>query len=199
MADSPIDIEIEDNALIVELLGPFSRNLADLERAFEVQIYQRGNILSITGDAEETKMVTEAIRRLEARLKQGRPLETGDVHGAIRLARGIPTPAGSDETGPRKSKIEIHTRKRVIEPRSATQRDYISALTQNSLTFGVGPAGTGKTYLAVAAAVSAYLERRVERIVLSRPAVEAGERWGFLPGDMKEKICLLYTSPSPRD
>lgn len=188
MADSPIDIEIEDNALIVELLGPFSRNLADLERAFEVQIYQRGNILSITGDAEETKMVTEAIRRLEARLKQGRPLETGDVHGAIRLARGIPTPAGSDETGPRKSKIEIHTRKRVIEPRSATQRDYISALTQNSLTFGVGPAGTGKTYLAVAAAVSAYLERRVERIVLSRPAVEAGERLGFLPGDMKEKI-----------
>ena len=188
MAHSPIDIEIEDNAMIVELLGPFSRNLADLERAFEVQIYQRGNILSITGDAEETKMVTDAIRRLEARLKQGRSLETGDVHGAIRLARGIPTPAGSDETAPRQSKIEIHTRKRVIEPRSATQRDYISALTQNSLTFGVGPAGTGKTYLAVAAAVSAYLEKRVERIVLSRPAVEAGERLGFLPGDMKEKI-----------
>ena len=188
MAHSPVDIEIEDNAVVAELLGPYSRNLADLERAFEVQIYQRGNILSITGDADETKMATDAIRRLEKRLKQGRSLETGDVHGAIRLARGFPAPSQSDSSSPRKSKIEIHTRKRVIEPRSATQRDYISALTQNNLTFGVGPAGTGKTYLAVAAAVSAYLEKRVERIVLSRPAVEAGERVGFLPGDMKEKI-----------
>ncbi len=188
MADSPLDIEIEDNAVVAELLGPYSRNLADLERAFDVQIYQRGNVLSITGDAEETKMATDAIRRLETRLKKGRSLEAGDVHGAIRMARGIPTPPESNDTAPRRSKIEIHTRKRVIEPRSPTQRDYISALTQNSLTFGVGPAGTGKTYLAVAAAVSAYLERRVERIVLSRPAVEAGERLGFLPGDMKEKI-----------
>jgi len=145
VANSPVDIEIEDNAVVAELLGPYSRNLADLERAFEVQIYQRGNILSITGEAEETKMATNAIRRLEKRLKQGRSLESGDVHGAIRLARGIPAPAQSGDTAPRKSKLEFHTRKRVIEPRSATQRDYIAALTENNLTFGVGPAACGRS------------------------------------------------------
>ncbi len=190
LTHKPIEIEIEDNAIVAELLGPYSRNIADIEQAFQVQIYQRGNILSLAGGTGETAMATDAIRRLEARLKQGRTVETGDVHGAIRLARGKPAQpsAPASDTVPARTKAEIQTRKRVIEPRSPTQRDYILALQNNNLTFGVGPAGTGKTYLAVAAAVAAFLERRVERIVLSRPAVEAGERLGFLPGDMKEKI-----------
>jgi len=184
------DIEIEDNAIVAELLGPYNRNIAEIERAFAVQVNQRGNIISVAGDPEEAKMATDVIRRLETRLKQGRSLETGDVQGAIRLARGKPSPSTSStgDPAPKRTKAEIHTRKRVIEPRSATQRDYILDLQNNNLTFGVGPAGTGKTYLAVAAAVAAFLERRVERIVLSRPAVEAGERLGFLPGDLKEKI-----------
>lgn len=190
MVKNPVDVEIEDNAIVAELLGPYSRNVADIERAFQVQVYQRGNKLSINGEPDEIKMAIDAIRRLERRLKQGRTVESGDVLGAIRLARGTPAPAPipSSEIMPASAATEIHTRKRVIEPRSPTQRDYITALLNNNLTFGVGPAGTGKTYLAVAAAVSAFLERRVERIVLSRPAVEAGERLGFLPGDMKEKI-----------
>ncbi len=190
MPNIPADIQIEDNAVVAELLGPYNRNIAEIERAFEVQINQRGNILSVVGEPEEAKMATDVINRLEARLKQGRSVETGDVQGAIRLARGKPAPnaaVGSD-TAPTRKKVEIQTRKRVIEPRSPTQRDYITALQSNNLIFGIGPAGTGKTYLAVAAAVAAFLERRVERIVLSRPAVEAGERLGFLPGDMKEKI-----------
>ncbi len=190
MPNTPADIQIEDNAIVAELLGPYNRNIAEIERAFEVQINQRGNILSVVGEPEEAKMATDVINRLEARLKQGRSVETGDVQGAIRLARGRPAPnaATSNDTAPTRKKVEIQTRKRVIEPRSPTQRDYITALQGNNLIFGVGPAGTGKTYLAVAAAVAAFLERRVERIVLSRPAVEAGERLGFLPGDMKEKI-----------
>ena len=190
MANKPVEIEIEDNAVVAELLGPYNRNIADIERAFQVQINQRGNVLSLMGDPDELQMASDAIRRLETRLKQGRTVETGDVHGAIRLARGTPAPVATpaSETMPARAKAEIQTRKRVIEPRSPTQRDYILALQGNNLTFGVGPAGTGKTYLAVAAAVAAFLERRVERIVLSRPAVEAGERLGFLPGDMKEKI-----------
>jgi len=190
LANTPVEIEVEDNAIVAELLGPYNRNIADIERAFQVQINQRGNILSLLGDPEETQMASDAIKRLETRLKQGRTVETGDVLGAIRLARGTPapTPSPASETRPARSKAEFQTRKRVIEPRSPTQRDYITALQSKNLTFGVGPAGTGKTYLAVAAAVAAFLERRVERIVLSRPAVEAGERLGFLPGDMKEKI-----------
>ena len=190
MSKASVDIEIEDNAVVAELLGPYSRNVADIERAFQVQIYQRGNVLAINGEPDETKMATDAIRRLERRLKQGRTVETGDVHGAIRLARGTPAPAPlpQSELMPASAATEIHTRKRIIEPRSPTQRSYITALMNNNLTFGVGPAGTGKTYLAVAAAVAAFLEKRVERIVLSRPAVEAGERLGFLPGDLKEKI-----------
>jgi phosphate starvation-inducible PhoH-like protein len=190
VANTPVDIEIEDNAIVAELLGPYNRNIADIERAFQVQVYQRGNQLSISGEPEDIRMATDVFQRLEKRLKQGRNVETGDVNGAIRLARGRPAApsAPQSEARPAKKITEIQTRKRVIEPRSQTQRDYIGNLVENSLTFGVGPAGTGKTYLAVAAAVSAFLERRVERIVLSRPAVEAGERLGFLPGDMKEKI-----------
>ena len=191
MADTtPVDIEIEDNAIVAELLGPYNRNLAAIERAFQVQVYQRGNRLSITGEPEDVRMATDVFQRLEKRLKQGRNVEAGDVNGAISLARGRPTApkTAAGAIRPAKPATEIQTRKRVIEPRSPTQRDYIGNLVENSLTFGVGPAGTGKTYLAVAAAVSAFLERRVERIVLSRPAVEAGERLGFLPGDMKEKI-----------
>ncbi len=190
MPNIPADIQIEDNAIVAELLGPYNRNIAEIERAFEVQINQRGNILSVVGEPEEAKMATDVINRLEARLKQGRSVESGDVQGAIRLARGKPASnmASGSDTAPTRKKVEIQTRKRVIEPRSPTQRDYITALQDNNLIFGIGPAGTGKTYLAVAAAVAAFLERRVERIVLSRPAVEAGERLGFLPGDMKEKI-----------
>ncbi len=188
LSKPPVDIEIDDNSIVAELLGPYNRNIAEIERSFDVKINQRGNVLSIVGDPEDSRLATDIIHRLETRLKLGRPVEAGDVSGAIRLAKGKPAPAfvktGSKDT----AKVEIHTRKRVIEPRSRTQHDYILALQNNNLTFGTGPAGTGKTYLAVAAAVAAFLERRVERIVLSRPAVEAGERLGFLPGDMKEKI-----------
>lgn len=191
IAEGSATLQFDDNKLMAELVGPYSRNLASIEKAFEVEIHHRGNILSLNGDGRPVAMALDAIRQLERRLKQQRPVEQGDVEGAIRLAREETQSveaSPSKPAAPKGPRTEIHTRKRIIEPRSPRQRTYIEALTNDTLTFGIGPAGTGKSYLAVAAAVAAFMEKRVDRIILSRPAVEAGERLGFLPGDLKEKI-----------
>lgn len=190
VTQTPVTIEFDDNAMVAQLVGPYSKNLATMERAFGIEIHQRGNVLALIGDEDDVKATVEALRSLERRYGQDRPIEQGDVDGAIRFAREsqkrsvVPSPAKI----PAARVKEIRTRKRVIEARTPRQADYITALTQNTLTFGIGPAGTGKSYLAIAAAVEAFLDKRVDRIILSRPAVEAGERLGFLPGDMKEKV-----------
>jgi len=168
----------EDNTVLVELYGVHDRNLARIEQLAEVQLRARANQVEITGDPDDVTAAHKALTSLYERLKRGLTVEMADVDAAIRFARaGI---AGEEEG--------IRTRKRTINARSPGQREYLEALRERDMVFALGPAGSGKTYLAVAMGVSLLLGGKVERIVLSRPAVEAGERLGFLPGDMREKI-----------
>jgi len=180
-------IEFADNRLLIDLCGEYDRNLARLEHELGVQIIRRGNQLHIMGEAALRERAVETLQTLYARLAEGRELESGDIAGAIRM--------GSDRLDGEKQlemfrsgRIEIRTRKKTVIPRTSAQQDYTRALFDQELNFGIGPAGTGKTYIAVAVAVHMFAEGHVDRIILSRPAVEAGERLGFLPGDMKEKI-----------
>jgi phosphate starvation-inducible PhoH-like protein len=182
-------IEFPDNTLLIDLCGGFDRNLASIEQGFDIVIARRGNALSLHGDDASTSAAEAALRWLYERLEAGRKVEQGDVDAAIRM-RGAPQPAATPGQLEmfKGGRVEIHTKKKIVEPRTETQRAYVEALFKSEMVFGVGPAGTGKTYLAVAAAVSMFMEGRVDRIILSRPAVEAGERLGFLPGDLKDKI-----------
>lgn len=180
-----------DNRLLIELCGQFDSHLTQIETALDVQIVRRGNELAILGDADAAARAAEAVRALYARLEEGRAVEPGDVDAAIRMGsseRGTGARAGDQHELFPSGRVEIRTRKKTIEPRTKRQRTYIEQLFSNELVFGLGPAGTGKTYLAVAVGVSMFIEGRVDRIILSRPAVEAGERLGFLPGDMKDKV-----------
>jgi phosphate starvation-inducible PhoH-like protein len=180
--------EYPDNRRLAEICGPFDSNLAAIENAFGVTITRHGNMIALHGDEGDRVDAAAALDRLAARVEQGRALEQGDIDAAIRAPReGFAAGPGQLELLD-SGRVEIRTRKKVIEPRTAAQKAYAMALFEQELVFGVGPAGTGKTYIAVAAAVSMFLEGRVDKIILSRPAVEAGERLGFLPGDMKEKI-----------
>ena len=185
-------VEFPDNRLLIELCGQHDRHLAAIEQGFGVVIMRRGNRLVLHGPADQRARAADALEGLYARLERGRAVEPGDVDAAIRLGGaaeedGVPPAEPQLDMFPG-GRMEIRTRRRVIEPRSNTQRAYVAELFGKELVFGLGPAGTGKTYLAVAAAVSMFFEQKVDRIILSRPAVEAGERLGFLPGDMREKV-----------
>ncbi len=180
-------VEFPDNRLLIDLCGAHDAHLARIEAAFSVQILRRGNELQVIGPLEARARVLEVLNALYARLAEGRGLEAGDVEGAIRLG-AEPSGGGEQLEMFRSGRIEIRTRKKAVVPRTAAQQAYTKALFEQPLNFGIGPAGTGKTYIAVAVAVHMFAEGHVDRIILSRPAVEAGERLGFLPGDMKEKI-----------
>lgn len=169
----------DDNALVAALYGNHDRHLVRIEQLAGVQLSARGNQLSIAGVPEDAAAAHKAIGRLYERLKRGLSIEMADVDAAVRFAR-TGAEIGEDEG--------IRTRRRTVQARSPGQRGYLAALRERDMVFALGPAGSGKTYLAVAMGVSLLLAGKVERIVLSRPAVEAGERLGFLPGDMKEKI-----------
>ena len=175
-------MSFDDNALLQTLVGQHDRNLVRVEQLLGVRIDSRGNQLAITGASESVAQAGAAIGALYERLRRGQTVEGGDVDAAVRFAQ---IGGGSAQPG---DAVTIRTRRRVIQPRSPTQRDYLEAIRDRDLVFGLGPAGTGKTYLAVAMAVSMLTAGTVERIVLSRPAVEAGERLGFLPGDLKDKV-----------
>jgi len=178
---TPVQLQFEDNRLLPRLYGQHDQHLARIEQQLGVELTQRGNQLAISGPSEDVEAAREAITALYRRLKRGMDVDMQEVDAALRFAA-----TGGERTG--KSEMEIVTRRRVISPRSPTQGDYIKALHDYELVFGVGPAGTGKTYLAVATAVAMMTSGRVDRIILSRPAVEAGERLGFLPGDVREKV-----------
>jgi phosphate starvation-inducible protein PhoH and related proteins len=183
-------LTFENNRFASELFGQFDQNLKLIEEKLQLKAQPRGNSVSITGELQATNQARRALDFLYARLQSGGSVELSDVEGAIRMAV-----AADDQltlpTMEKKSKLSmssISTRKKTIIARTPTQDAYMRALERSELVFGVGPAGTGKTYLAVAYA-AALLERgAVDKIILSRPAVEAGERLGFLPGDMKEKV-----------
>jgi phosphate starvation-inducible PhoH-like protein len=153
-----------------------------------VHILRRGNRLAVIGDKGARDQAAAVLRSLYARLESGRGVAAGDIDGAMRMGRPV-TPAGDGEQielfNPG---MELRTRKKPIEPRTEAQKAYVANLFSHELGFGIGPAGTGKTYLAVAVGVTMFISGAVEKIILSRPAVEAGERLGFLPGDMKEKV-----------
>ncbi len=169
----------DDNALLAVLYGNHDRNLVRIEQLANVQLSARGNQLAISGTAEDTAIAHKALAGLYERLKRGLSIEAADVDAAVRFAKSGGD--GADGEG-------IRTRRRTVQARSPGQRGYLQALRERDMVFALGPAGSGKTYLAVAMGVSLLLAGKVERIVLSRPAVEAGERLGFLPGDLKEKI-----------
>ncbi|MEK9724649.1 MAG: PhoH family protein, partial [Rhodospirillaceae bacterium] len=165
----------------MELFGSHHANLARIEQVLNVQVLARGNEVTVTGPADAVKLACEALDGLYDRLENGLSVDMPDVDAAIRLSRA---PGGNGAT----RGMAVHTRKRVISPRSPTQAAYLKAIDEAELVFGQGPAGTGKTYLAVAKAVERLVSGDVDRIILSRPAVEAGEQLGFLPGDMREKV-----------
>ncbi len=184
-------LEFPDNRLLIDLCGEYDRNLAQIEHKLGVQIVRRGNLLSVMGEAGPRTQAAEVLEGLYARLEAGRGLDAGDVDGAIRLghsAEGTGTRKGDQLEMFQGGRVEVGTRKKIVEPRTEAQKAYVRALYANELCFGIGPAGTGKTYLAVAVAVNMFIGGHVDKIILSRPAVEAGERLGFLPGDMKKKV-----------
>jgi phosphate starvation-inducible PhoH-like protein len=154
-----------------------------IEQALGVRLACRGNRIAITGDPEQVETAQAALNTLYSRLERGQQLTGGDVDAAVRLSV-----RGSDPRLPLADLPAIRTRRGAIQPRSPGQTAYMDMLSRHEMVFGVGPAGTGKTYLAVAQAVAMLQTGQVDRIILSRPAVEAGERLGFLPGDMKEKV-----------
>jgi phosphate starvation-inducible protein PhoH and related proteins len=180
-------LEFPDNRLLIDLCGEFDRNLAQVEHQMGVHILRRGNRLAVIGDKAAREQAAAVLRSLYARLESGRGVAAGDIDGAMRMGRPVGVAEG-EQIELFKSSVELRTRKKPIEPRTEAQKTYVSNLFQNELGFGIGPAGTGKTYLAVAVGVTMFISGAVEKIVLSRPAVEAGERLGFLPGDMKEKV-----------
>ena len=163
------------------MFGQHHENLAQIEQLLDVHFVTRGNEVRAEGD--DGRLALTVVDDLYARAERGEEIQPGDVKAAVRLAN-LPAPVDAG----RRDEPALKTDKRVIRPRSKNQAAYLAAMAAHELVFGLGPAGTGKTYLAVAQAVDMMKRQQVERLVLSRPAVEAGERLGFLPGDMKEKV-----------
>ena len=183
-----ITLTFDDNRLASVLFGQYGQNLALIERRLNVVIEQRGNQLTMEGSRDAVEQARRVLQGLYEQIKRGNELVAGDVEGAIRLAIAQGSLFDFDAATSRPAFEEINLRKRPVRARTAAQDGYIRAMRRHSLVFGAGPAGTGKTWLAVAHAVSLFERKEVDRIILSRPAVEAGERLGFLPGDMREKV-----------
>ena len=183
-----LEVTFEKPHLLGALFGQYDQNLVAIENRLGVYIAARGNKLQIEGEAEAAARARDVMTGLYNRILAGQEIDSGAVEAVIAMS-AEPTLDGiirHDVAEP--PKVMIRTRKKTIVPRSATQVTYMEALTRNDIIFALGPAGTGKTYLAVAQAVSQLITGSVDRLILSRPAVEAGERLGFLPGDMKEKV-----------
>lgn len=176
-----VELEFDDNRLLPQLFGSHNSHLARIEQELEVELRSRGNAVTITGPAVAAEVARNVLSGLYSRLEQGAEIDPAEVDGALRMAEA---PGGNLLP----EDLAIQTRKRQILPRSQQQAAYLEAIGNHDLVFGLGPAGTGKTYLAVAKAVESLIRGEIDRIVLSRPAVEAGEQLGFLPGDMKDKV-----------
>ncbi len=178
-------VEFPDNRLLIDLCGEFDRNLTDIEARTGVQILRRGNQLAIHGPEDAVPEAAEVLRMLYERLEQGREVDRGDIDRAFRMEDDEPDEQLEMFKG---GPVEIKTRKKLVEPRTDAQKAYVKSLFAHEMAFGIGPAGTGKTYLAVAVGVNMLITGEVDKIILCRPAVEAGERLGFLPGTQEEKV-----------
>jgi phosphate starvation-inducible PhoH-like protein len=179
-----LSFELFNNQLLKALVGVNDENVRLIEKMLNVEILSFGNQVTIKGSAKDIENAKTAIDVLYEKASKGQTIGEQEVKAAVRICGG----KGSADEKQSLSEIVLKTKKRYIYPRSATQAKYITEMMQNELVFGLGPAGTGKTYLAVALAVSMMLEGAVDKIILSRPAVEAGENLGFLPGDLKDKV-----------
>jgi phosphate starvation-inducible PhoH-like protein len=188
VAPSSLALEFDDNRLLPALYGDFDRHLARIEQLLGITVASRGNSIIITGDPSVAEIARVVLQSLYVRLADGLDVALAEIDAAVRLARSAAEEESSGVAELDSGKLVIRTPKRHISPRSAGQQRYMRTLMDSELAFGLGPAGTGKTYLAVGMAVSMLTSGRVDRIILSRPAVEAGERLGFLPGDMRDKI-----------
>ena len=192
VADAPEVLEFPDNFLLIDLCGEHDAHLADIESKTGVQILRRGNRLTIHGAQAGRRDAAGILTSLYERLEAGRSVEAADIDREMRMSEGESDPAAARKGDQLDllpgARIEIKTRKKIIEPRTDAQKAYVRSLFENELAFGIGPAGTGKTYLAVAVGVNMFIGGQVDRLILSRPAVEAGEKLGYLPGDMKDKV-----------
>ncbi len=178
-------IELEDNSRALELFGEQGRHLEIIGSKLGVEINARGNLITVTGDRDGTEIALSLLRQLYSLVEQGYPLQQRDVEFATGILSQDPAASIAEIF---LDQLSIKSGKRTITPKSLAQKYYVDAIRNNDIVFGIGPAGTGKTYLAMAMAVSALLRNDVSRIIMVRPAVEAGERLGFLPGDLEEKV-----------
>jgi phosphate starvation-inducible PhoH-like protein len=178
-------LEFDNSSYLPLLFGERNSHLKHLEKALSVQIADRGNMLNLSGDDDNVEIAEDVLKWMYKTLQKGRDLGIPEIDAAIRFAKSH---SEATHDVQKFSDATIVTRKKTLMPRTQTQSDYIRELRAHEMTFGIGPAGTGKTYLAVAAGVEMYEKQLIERMVFCRPAVEAGEKLGFLPGDMKEKI-----------
>jgi phosphate starvation-inducible protein PhoH and related proteins len=183
-----LTVEFDRTQLMGALFGEFDRNLVAIENRLGVYISARGNRVQIEGEAESAARARDVLSTIYDQLSQGQEVDIGMVEGAIAMTAQPTLDGIIRHEAPQSASIVIRTRKKVIAPRTNTQVDYMHALAREDVIFALGPAGTGKTYLAVAQAVAQLITGSVQRLILSRPAVEAGEKLGFLPGDMKEKV-----------
>ena len=182
--DNSISVIFQKNTLLRGIVGEFDTNLKELEKLTKADIYFRGNSILIKSVAKKNEIVKNAIQFLAEQFINNGSIEKKDIISSINKFMI------DEKNNKSKENIEyiIKTPKRSVIPRSERQKNYVKALKESDIIISAGPAGTGKTYLAVAVALTMLLEKKIEKIILSRPAVEAGERLGFLPGDMKEKV-----------
>ena len=178
-------ISLAPDVDLSQLLGRNDDHLKTLESELDVRIVARGHEVTVKGDERQVKTAERAIVELAELVRAGTPVRTTEVRAALRM---LADDGDADVKGVFSESIAVPSRKRWIAPKTLGQKRYVDAIKQSTITFAIGPAGTGKTYLAVASAVKALQEKEVSRIILTRPAVEAGERLGFLPGTLYEKI-----------
>src|SRR3569623_1111217 len=184
---SRVELTFDKPQLLAQLFGQYDQNLVALEHRLGIYITARGNRVGLEGSAEQVAVGRDVLNDLYKRIQRGEEVDTGLVDASIAMA-AEPELDGIVSATSATPPIMIRTRKKTIVPRTPAQAHYMRALTTNDMIFALGPAGTGKTYLAVAQAVSQLITGSVQRLILSRPAVEAGEKLGFHPGDMKEKV-----------
>ena len=173
-----LELQPSDANIMIRFVGELNENLKFVEKTFNVKIFQNGNNLKIKGSKKNVGLSAEALKRIYEAAGQGVEITKETLYLCIK----------DSELKAMEKEIKIKTPKKSIVPRGNNQRSYIESINQNDINFGIGPAGTGKTYLAVASAVDALLKEKVDRIILMRPAVEAGEKLGFLPGDLSQKV-----------
>ena len=170
-----------DANVLVRFVGELNGNIKFIEKSFKVKVFQNGNKLKITGHDEDVKLASDALKKLYEAAGKGVEITKETLHLCIQEVK-------EDSSGQDYENIIIKTPKKTIKPRSINQSKYIQSIKHNEINFGIGPAGTGKTFLAMALAIEFLLDKKVEKIVLIRPAVEAGEKLGFLPGDLSQKV-----------